>query len=134
MKKISSLITLVVIFTVSSCSTSKKTTSSESDLQEELNQKNSVSMTLLQRMQQKPGIIVRNGAPLLQKALNSQSGFGNPEPLYVLDGQTMGNSFETINSVVTNIMVKKIEILFGSNAASYGAQAGKGVIKITTFK
>lgn len=91
-------------------------------------------MTLLQRMQQKPGVIVRNGVPLIQKALNSQSGFGNPEPLYVLDGQTMGNSFQTINSVVTNVMVKKIEILFGSNAASYGAQAGKGVIKITTFQ
>lgn len=134
MKKIGLLLSVFVLLVLSSCSSTKSTNNSETNLAEELNQKNSISMTLLQRMQQKPGILIRNGVPVLQKALNSQSGFGNPEPLYILDGQTMGNSFNSINDLVDNAMVKKIEVLFGPSAAGYGAQAGKGVIKITTLK
>ena len=49
---------------------------------EELDQKNSASMTLLQRMQQKPGVIVRNGVPLIQKALTKIGSFA---PIQVID-------------------------------------------------
>lgn len=134
MKNIRLVPLMIILFCIIGCSSTKTAKTSEKSLQEELNQKNIVNMTLLQRLQQKPGVMVRNGVPIIQKAANSQSGFSNLEPLYILDGQNMGSSFNSVNDVVTSVMVEKIEVLFGSRAASYGAQGSKGVIKITTFK
>ncbi len=132
MKKITFLLSALIFVALTSCSASKTSNDTEGDLRAELDQKNRGNISLLSQIRQKPGIIIKNGVPALQRAENSISNLASQEPLYILDGQIMGNSFNSVNNVVANFMVKKIEILSGSDASSYGVQAAKGVIKITT--
>ena len=72
--------------------------------------------------------------PLINKAANSLSSGGSQEPLYVVNSQIIGNSFDSINDLIDSFNVKSIRILSGSEASSYVTQGGKGVILITTYK
>lgn len=58
---------------------------------------------------------------------------GSSEPLYVLNGYAVGNSFRGIDQLVDNVNVKKVEALTGSDASVYGARGANGVIVITTY-
>ena len=129
MKKIVYLFVLLLGF---SCGTNKTTSDGPSNLQAELDQKNRAAIPLLVQIRQKPGIILKNGLPAIQKADNSLSATGQ-EPLYVLNNQIIGNSFASIDNIIENFMVKKIEVITGSEASFYGARGASGVIKITTF-
>ena len=106
MKKIAVFLGLLLVF---SCGTSKNTSDGPSNLQANLDKKNRASISLLNQIRQKPGIILKNGVPALQKTDNNVS-FGHQEPLYVLDGLILSNSFASVNDLVDNYMVKKIEI------------------------
>lgn len=129
MKKIALFFVLVIAF---SCGSSKSTSEGPSNLQAELDQKNRAAIPLLIQIRQKPGIVFKNGVPALQKAANTFSA-ENQEPLYVLNDQIIGNSFASVDNLVKNFMVKKIEIISGSDASFYGSRGATGVIKITTF-
>ena len=67
------------------------------------------------------------------KSANQISGTAT-EPLYVLNGFIMGNSFKSLNQLVDSATIKSIDALSGSEAASYGSRAASGVIKITTYQ
>ena len=134
MKKICFALSLVALIALSSCSATKNEDSSSVNLKEELDRKNRANVSLLNQIRQKPGIILKNGVPVLQKMENSTSSFGTQEPLYVLDGLIVGNSFASVDDLVDNYMVQKIEVISGSDASFYGARGAKGVIKINTFK
>ena len=125
-----------------SCGPTKNATSqSGSELEQDLTEKNRVTISLLDRIRQKPGVIIRNGVPIINKTSNSLSNqsddpsgimLGSPEPLYVLNGYPVGNSFRDIDRLVDSINVKDIVVLTGADASSYGARGAKGVILITT--
>ena len=133
------LLLLIAAVSVLSCGSNKNTSDGPSNLQAELNEKNKAAIPLLVQIRQKPGIVIKNGVPALQRANNSISRSNNSfdnagqEPLYVLDGLIVGQSFSAIDELVENYMVKKIEILSGSEASFYGSRGANGVIKITTF-
>lgn len=129
MKKILSLFILIVAF---GCGSSQSTSDGPTNLQAELDKKNRAAIPLLVQIRQKPGIIFKNGLPALQKADNTITAV-DQEPLYILNNLIVGNSFEAIDNLVDNYMVKKIEVISGSEASFYGARAASGVIKITTF-
>jgi hypothetical protein len=129
MKKITLL--LVFMFALG-CSSNKTTTDGPSNLQAKLDKKNRAAIPLLVQIRQKPGIVLKNGVPALQKADNTFSSAAQ-EPLYVLNDQIIGNSFASIDNLVENFMVKKIEVISGSDASFYGSRGANGVIKITTF-
>ncbi|NNE01628.1 MAG: hypothetical protein HKN52_00555, partial [Eudoraea sp.] len=75
------------------CGTSKKTSNSDSTpLNETLQEKNRVAISLLNRIRRLRGIIIRNGVPIFNKTNNSMSSEGSSEPLYVLNGYIVGNS------------------------------------------
>lgn len=109
-------------------------------MDESLQDKNRVTISLLNRIRQMPGVIIRNGVPLINKTSNSlyneptQPGatIGSSEPLYVLNDYIVGNSFRDINQLIDNNNVKEIIILTGSDASQYGSRGAKGVIKIIT--
>ncbi len=126
-------LTLAVLF-FGACTASKNYKAPDTSLQEELDQKNRGNVPLLVQIRQKPGVILKNGVPFIQKADNSISPNGSQEPLYVLDDLIVGNSFASIEDLVTNFMVKKIEIITGPEAAFYGTRGSQGVIKIETHK
>lgn len=51
-------------------------------------------------------------------------------PLFVIDGQVINNSYSVIYSMVNRNQIKKIEVLKGADAASYGIRGANGVIII----
>ncbi|GGD48296.1 TonB-dependent receptor plug domain-containing protein [Muriicola marianensis] len=133
---------LILLLITLSCGTSKNSSAENGqELEESLQQKNSVTISLLNRIRQKPGVIIRNGVPIINKTSNSLSNqsddpsgmmLGSPEPLYVLNGYPVGNSFRDIDRLVDSINVTEIVVLTGADASSYGARGAKGVILITT--
>lgn len=116
-----------------SCGTSK-TSETKSNIKEENDAKNRGQISLLTRLRQQPGIVLKNGVPVVNKAANTVSSFGNSEPLYVLNGQIIGNSFARIDQIVDNFNVKKIKVIAGPETSYYGSQGAKGVIEITTYQ
>lgn len=116
-----------------SCGPSKNTTKEKSSLDTELREKNRANVSLLQRIRQKPGVVLQNNVPILNKTTNSFDSGGNQEPLYVLNNQVIGNSFHSVNELIDSYNVKKIVILSGADAAGYGTQGSNGVILIITY-
>lgn len=116
-----------------SCSATNTSKSDNTSLDTELREKNRANLSLLQRIRQKPGVILQNNVPILNKTTNSFDSGGNQEPLYVLNNQVIGNSFNSVNELIDSYNVKKIIILSGADAASYGTQGSNGVIKITSY-
>lgn len=128
------IILLFVITGLPSCNSSKQTTSSKMNVKEELDEKNRANFSLLDRLVQLPGIIRRNGVPVLAKTSNSFSSSGTQEPLYILDGYEIGNSFASLNEVVKSFNVKTVKVLSSADANMYGTRAANGVIVVTTYK
>ena len=123
----------VLILAIYSCG-STKTTETKSNIQEENDARNRGQISLLTRIRQQPGIVLKNGVPVVNKASNTVSSFGNSEPLYVLNGQIIGNSFARIDQLIDNFNVKKIKVIAGPETSYYGTQGAKGVIEITTYQ
>lgn len=124
---------LIAVILLCSCSSAKSTSNDRSSLDTELREKNRANISLLQRIRQKPGIVLQNNVPILNKTTNSFDSGGNQEPLYVLNNQVIGNSFHSVNELIDSYNVKKIVILSGADAAGYGTQGSNGVIKITSY-
>lgn len=102
--------------------------------EETLEQKNRVALTLLTRIRQHPGIMLRRGVPVLARTQTDLTGSVWLEPLYVLNGYIVGNSFRDLNILVQSVDVKEIEILTGPDTSIYGSRGGAGVILITTYQ
>ena len=115
-----------------SCSSSK-TSDYDKTKAKELTEKNDRNIPLIDRIRKLPGVTLRNGVPHFIR--NSTQFFDRgTEPLYVLNGTVIGNSFQSINQLVDSFNVKRIEAISGSETAEYGSRGGNGVIKITTYK
>jgi outer membrane receptor protein involved in Fe transport len=126
-------LSLIAVLLFCSCGSTKSTTKDKSSLDTELREKNRANVSLLQRIRQKPGVVLQNNVPILNKTTNSFDSGGNQEPLYVLNNQIIGNSFHSVNELIDSYNVKKIVILSGADAAGYGTQGSNGVIKITSY-
>lgn len=127
---------LVFLFLLTSCGSSQSAVADDDPTTETetLEQKNRVALGLLQRIRQKPGIIIRGGVPVFTKMQTDLSGTRPIEPLYILDGYIVGNSFRAVNGLVSAVDVEKIEIFTGPETSFYGSRGGGGVIKITTYQ
>lgn len=55
-------------------------------------------------------------------------------PLYVIDGQAVGNSYSQANSMVNPRDIDYVRVLKGPDAAIYGVRGANGVIEIVTKK
>lgn len=113
------------------CKSTVNKNPNDQSLEENLNEKNRISVSLLNRIRRLPGISLRNGVPIFGKANNSVESIS--EPLYILDDYIVGNSFRSVNGLIRSINVKKVEALSASDASIYGSRASNGVIKITSY-
>lgn len=125
---------LCLCMVLSACGPSKNTSTPDNvSLDQSLQSKNRVTISLLNRIRQMPGVIVSNGVPVINKTSNSlynestQPGasIGSSEPLYVLNGYIVGSSFRDIDQLVDNTNVKEIIVLTGSDASEYGSRGQK---------
>lgn len=123
-----------LVFLILGCGAAKTTTGSSSDSGETLEQKNRVALTLMTRIRQLPGIVMRGGVPVFNKLQTDLSGSFPIEPLYVLNGYIVGSSFRDINQLIQSVDVKEIEAITGPATSEYGSRGGGGVIKITTYE
>ena len=130
MKK--SLLILCVALLTTSCGSSKSTVGAN-ELRDELNNRNRTSMTLMDRLRQTPGIFMSRGVPVLMAAANSFDSEQSIEPLYVVNGFIVGNSFRDLRVLIDANSVKSIKVVRVSEASKYGARGGNGAIEITTY-
>lgn len=128
------LYVLFVWFLLAGCGGSQSAARSAKGSDETLEQKNRVALTLMTRIRQLPGVVLRGGVPVFNKLQTDISGSFPIEPLYVLNGYIVGNSFRDINQLVQSVDVRDIEAITGPATAEYGSRGGGGVIKITTYK
>ena len=124
----------MLAFVFVSCTSTKIKNSQKQPLDLVLQERNRATVSLLDRLRRIPGNIVRRNTPyILSNSADSPTSTSS-EPLYVLDGYPVGNSFRDVSQLSQNVDVKTIEILKGSEASFYGSRAGAGVIIITTYK
>ncbi len=132
MKNLAFIFSLISLSILGSCSSSKNTAYNK-NLTEEIAENNNKTIPLLDRIRRLPGITLRGGTPYFMKSANQISGTAT-EPLYVLNGFILGNSFKSLDQLVDSATIKSIDALTGPEAASYGSRAASGVIKITTYQ
>ncbi len=132
MRKIFTVALPLLTIAISGCS-NQKNVALKSDLKNELIAKNRGNISLLERIRQKSGIIVRSNIPYINKNANTFDYGGSQEPLYVLNSQIIGNSFVSVNDLIESFNVKKITVISGAEASMFGTQGGNGVIKIETY-
>ena len=130
MKK--SLLILCVALLTASCGSSKSTVGAN-ELRDELNNRNRTSMTLMNRLRQTPGIFMSRGVPVLMAAANSFDSEQSIEPLYVVNGFIVGNSFRDLRVLMDANSVKSIKVVKVAEASKYGSRGGNGAIEITTY-
>jgi len=93
------------------------------------------AVTWFELLQRTAGVSVSGkGNDLDIQIRASKSMTASHQPLFVLDGQPLGNGFQFISFVDPN-MVKRISILKdAASASSYGSRGADGVILVTLKK
>ena len=127
------LLLLAGSFLLSCGSSQPASTGGEKDLEATLDDKNAAVLPLVNRIQKLPGVTLRGAVPVFITNSNTTTGTP-PYPLYVVDGQVIGNSFRAVENIVQSVDVADLRALTGSNASLYGARGANGVIEITTKK
>lgn len=138
--KSSSLILLFSLFFVfTSCSTSEQTRDREQPSTSTDGSTTVVSdsrdtyRTLADFLQRVPGVQVSGPSqnPTI-KIRGSASFMANTDPLYVVDGNVVGNSYSQANNMLNVRDIDNVRVLMGSDASIYGVRGANGVILITT--
>lgn len=135
--KLHLIFTALICLLLVSCGSSKNADqgSREESVEKQLDDANRGTLPLYQQISKEVnGVILRGGVPVFQRVANDRSKRGrNIEPLYVVNGVPMGNSYRGIIGVVNSTQVKEIRGLIGPETATYGGQGSNGVIEITTY-
>ena len=132
MKCIIILISLMVVIGMQGCATTEKASEgniSETDTDEIISYGN--YRDLADYLRRIPGVQVTGAGENVNVQIRGTSSFtSETRPLYVVDGQMMGNSYFVVNRSIVMNEVANIRILKDSDAASYGARGANGVIII----
>lgn len=121
-----------LLLVLAACGSSKNSGSGEIPTAEQVEARNKAVIPLITQIRKLPGITVQGGVPVFIKGNNSIQARRRDEPLYVLDGMPMGNSFRQIEDIVQPVDVESIRALSGAEASFYGSRGASGVILITT--
>ncbi len=134
MKKTMAIAMVFCLFVLTSCGGSKNTPAEGAVTSEQLEARNQAVLPLLTQIRRLPGIAVQFGVPVFVKGNNSIQDGARSEPLYVVDGIAVGNSFQMVQDIVQPVDVKSIKAVSGAEASFYGSRGASGVIVITTRK
>lgn len=78
------------------------------------------------------GVMVSGSGSETQVHIRGTSSFlGGNEPLYVLDGRLMGQSYNSV-SFIDRREIYSVRVLKGPEASAYGVRGANGVIEITS--
>ena len=79
-----------------------------------------------------PGVTLQgsgNNAKVTIRGVNSFT--QNTEPLFVINGNPVGNTYSRAANVVRGMEIKSVRVLKGSDASLYGVRGSGGVVIIT---
>jgi len=135
LKLIISILTLSLTFVLAGCSSVGNSVSDTSDDDGRITNENNYYRNLADYLVKVPGVNVRgsgNNVDIVIRGINSfQLG---TSPLFVIDGNTVGNSYSQANNMLNPEDIDYVRVLKGSDAAIYGVRGANGVIEITTKK
>ena len=114
------------------CGGSKKSGTGDPVTAQEVEVRNKAVIPLITEIRKLPGITGQGGVPIFIKGNNSIQSGRRDEPLYVVDGIPIGNSFRQVEDIVQPVDVASIRALSGAEASFYGSRGASGVILITT--
>ena len=114
------------------CGSSGKASTNTSVTANQVEARNNAVIPLVTQIRRLPGMALENGVPVFVKGNNSIQGGARSEPLYVVDGIPVANSFRQIQDIVQPVDVASIKAVFGADASFYGSRGASGVILITT--
>lgn len=82
-----------------------------------------------------PGVSISGSESNLQVSIRGASSIHSAyQPLYIIDGHIVGTNYYRANSIIDVRDIKRVHVVRGSDAASYGIRGANGVILITTKK
>ncbi|NND09074.1 MAG: TonB-dependent receptor plug domain-containing protein [Saprospiraceae bacterium] len=130
----SSLFAIVCMLVVSSCYTSEKAVQYDKD--GNMVDANVQGMRqLIDYIRLQPGVEVRGGATNPIAIIRGAKSFsGENEPIYVVDGIIVGNSYREAVSSVDIFNIETVTVVTPPRAGKYGARGQDGVIEITMKK
>lgn len=117
---------------LTACGGSKKSGTTNPTTAQEVEARNKAVIPLITQIRKLPGITVQRGVPIFIKGNTTIQGGRLEEPLYVVDGIPIGNSFRQVEDIVQPVDVASIRALSGAEASFYGSRGASGVILITT--
>jgi TonB-dependent SusC/RagA subfamily outer membrane receptor len=115
-----------------SCGSAHSSNNGKPVTAQQIEARNNAIIPLITQIRRLPGMTLENGVPALLKGNNSIQNGARSEPLYVIDGMPVGNSFRQIQDIVQPVDVASIKVLSGADASFYGSRGASGVIVITT--
>lgn len=136
MKKITLLSLIIIPLIFAGCSSVGTSVSAESGRPEgSISDDNNYYRSLADFLQNVPGVYVQgsgNNAYIIIRGISSFN--TSNEPLYVIDGHSIGNSYTRANKIITPNDIDYVRVLKGPDAAIYGVRGANGVIEIITRK
>lgn len=130
-----SILGLVCILIVSGCISSGGATAGNSSDPDEVNVNGDNSqLTLADYLARVPGVNVYGSGTNVKVQIRGVNSFreGATHPLFVVDGQRVGRSYQDVLGYVSVHNIDRVKVLKGSDAAIYGLEGGSGVIEIVT--
>ncbi len=94
------------------------------------------NLELIDFLRTKSGLQITGNSPTYKILIRGYKGVeGSQEPLYVINGDQRGRSYNQASYAVDVYKITKVNILPATRAASkYGDRGGNGVIEITSEK
>lgn len=128
------IIGLACMMLVAGCASSGGGATGESQVNSNVIKVDNSQMTLADYLRQVSGVAVIGSGNNVTVQIRGVNSFrsGATHPLFVVDGQRIGTSFQSVKNFVNVHDVDNIEVLKGSDAALYGVEGGGGVIVINT--
>ncbi len=96
------------------------------------NEENPSNLTLADMIRKTSGVSVLGNDANARVRVSGISSFNGSDPLFVIDGNAVGNDFRQVYSLVNPNDVLAITVLRGNDAAIYGSRGGFGVVVIRT--
>lgn len=128
-----SILTLSLLFT--GCSSTGGSVSNSGNEDDRISNEKDYYRSLADYLTKVPGVNVSGSGDNAYVTIRGISSFqsGNT-PLYVVDGQTVGNSYSQANNMVNPQDIDYVRVLKGPDASMYGVRGANGVILIVTKK
>jgi TonB-dependent SusC/RagA subfamily outer membrane receptor len=117
---------------LAACGGSKQNSTGDTTTAAQVEARNKAVIPLITQIRKLPGITVQGGVPVFIKGNTTIQGGRLEEPLYVVDGIPIANSFRQVEDIVQPVDVESIRALSGAEASFYGSRGASGVILITT--